>query len=118
MISALGNTSSPSLVLDAVDMVGVKMRDQNCVDVLWIDPGGREIGRTTCRTAAPGESYCPPVPVSIRTSFYPVLTTRGVNGVGMPVGSAETNPASAFCTSANGALRTNFSSMSRNQCRR
>ena len=53
---------------------------------------------------------CPPVPVSIRTSFLPVLTTSVVNGVGsLSVGWKEF--ASAFCTSANGALRTNFSSI-------
>ena len=52
----------------------------------------------------------PPVPVSIRTSFEPVLTSSTVNGIGRMFGGRNAS-ASALFTSARLALRTNLSSI-------
>ncbi len=44
MISALGKASGVVLGLDAVDVVGMEVRDRDRVDRLRIDAGGREVG--------------------------------------------------------------------------
>jgi hypothetical protein len=50
------------------------MRDRNQLDGFRINACGDEIG-------ASDAAICPPVPVSIRTSFCPVLTINVVKGV-------------------------------------
>ena len=56
----------------------------------------------------------PPVPVSSKTSFEPVLTSIAVNEVGTMPGCRKAS-LSALFTSAGPALRTNLSSILRNQ---
>ena len=64
---------------------------------------------------APAEgAIWPPVPVSMSTSFLPVLTTSVVNGVASLSAGMKAS-ASACSTSANGALRMNFSVIGRYQ---
>ena len=60
------------------------------------------------------DAICPPVPVSISTSFAPVLTSRVVNGV-ESLSAGMRASASALCTSGKETLRTNLSSTARCQ---
>ena len=49
MISAFGNTASPALVADAVDVVAVEVGNDDPVDLLGRVAGGREVGEEATR---------------------------------------------------------------------
>ena len=76
-------------------------------------------GLTPAAASAPGMwpvvgPSWPPVPVSSRMSFEPVLTSSAVNEVGTMPG-CRNESLSALLTWSGPALRTNFSSILRNQ---
>ena len=84
LISAFGNSERAVGILDAVGVVGVQVRDDDDVDRLGIDAGRRHVARPAGRPSAFGAG---PKPVSISTSFEPVLISCGLNGtVTMPLG--------------------------------
>ena len=106
----IGEDDTVVLVLDAVDVVGMEMRDDDEINRLRIDAGGGEVlpqraGRGRDLAAGTGvDEY----------ELLPVLTTSVVNGVVSLSGGMKAS-ASACSTSANGALRMNLSLIGRYQ---
>ena len=89
MISALGNTLTPSFVLRPLMWSGWKCEIRIVSMLFGLIPAAARFAPNVPDCGAMC-AYCPPVPVSIRTSFLPVLTTSGVNGVGTcPAGWKE-----------------------------
>ena len=109
-ISALGKTFLPSLSLMPLMWSGWKWE----IKIVSIDLGSTPaVAKLSERRPAVGASW-PAVPVSIRISFVPVLTKSGVNEVGTIPGWRNES-VSALSTKAVLALRTNLSSILRNQ---
>ena len=62
-------------------MIAVIVRDDDDIDRLGIDAGGREIDQELAGRALAVIDAASPVPVSMSTTFPPVLTTIGLYGV-------------------------------------
>ena len=76
-------------------MVGMEVRNHDGVDVGRFDAGGGELAFMNPAVSA----NCPAVPVSIRTSCFPVLTNSAVNEIGRMFGGRKA-AASALLSAA------------------
>ena len=99
------------LVFDAVDVVGMEMRNDDEVDGFRIDARRRRDCRAARRPTARSDRRC-----RCRSAqpCLPVLTISVVNGVAS-LSAGMNASASALSTSANGALRMNLSVIGRYQ---
>ena len=99
------------LGLDAVDMVGMEMRDQDDIDLLRRNAGGGEIG-----VKRAGGSRDLPAGAGVdQHKLQPVLTSGAVKGIGSLSVAGRKASVIALRTSAGLALRTNLSSIGRSQ---